>query len=196
MNFAGKKIHFMGIGGIGMSALAGIILRQGAVVSGCDRVENEQTQMLRTLGVEIVIGHDAAHAENCDLLIYTSAVPVEHPELVAAAGKTMKRGKFLAEIMSGFKGIGVCGTHGKTSTTWMIAHILLELEFDPTVFLGGVTERLGGNYRCGGEVFVSELDESDGSFLEPELSVGVITNIESEHLAYYGTSEKVVRGVY
>ena len=192
MNIAGKKIHFMGVGGIGMSALAGMALDRGAIVSGCDRAENDQTDMLKKLGAQISIGHSEVHSENCDKLVYTSAVSIEHPELVAAGEKSIKRGMFLAEIMAGYKGVGVAGTHGKTSTTWMAAHILIKNGIDPTVLLGGVTDEMNGNYRCGGEVFISELDESDGSFLEPELDVAVITNIESEHLAYYGTSEKVV----
>lgn len=192
MNVAGKKIHFMGAGGIGMSALAGIALDRGAIVSGCDRAENEQTRMLKELGAQISIGHSEKHSENCDTLVYTSAVSMDHPELIAAGDKAIRRGSFLAEIMSEYKGVGIAGTHGKTSTTWMAAHILIKNGVDPTVLLGGVTSEMNGNYRCGGEYFVSELDESDGSFLEPELEVAVITNIESEHLAYYGTSEKVV----
>ncbi len=192
MNLGGKNIHFMGVGGIGMSALAGIALEQGAIVTGCDRSENEQVDRLRVLGADIVLGHSIEHGENCGMLVYTSAVPLDHPEVIFAGDKAIKRGTFLAKLMSEFRGVGICGTHGKTSTTWMVAHILIEMGLDPTVLLGGVTATMRGNYRCGGNIFVSELDESDGSFLEPELGIAVILNIESEHLAYYRTSEKVV----
>ncbi len=192
MDIAGKKIHFMGIGGIGMSALAGIAIDQGATVTGCDRADNEQTAKLRTLGAEISLGHAVEHSGDCDLLVYTSAVPLTHPELVAAGKKALKRGEFLAGVMQGYTSVGICGTHGKTSTTWMAVHILLQNGLDPTVLLGGVTRELAGNYRLGRDIFVSELDESDGSFLQPDLDIGVITNIESEHLAFYKTAEKVV----
>ena len=192
MDIRGKKIHFMGAGGIGVSALAGIALDQGAVVSGCDRADNEQLAMLGSRGAQISIGHAPEHALDCDRLVYTSAIPLDHPELLAAGGKAVRRGSFLAELLGSYRGVGIAGTHGKTSTTWMTAHILLENRLDPTVLLGGVTRKLQGNFHCGGEIFVSELDESDGSFLEPELEVAVITNIESEHLAYYGTFEKEV----
>ncbi len=175
-----------------MSALAGIVSSKGALVSGCDRADNEQTEKLESLGIEVAIGHSAAHAEDCDLLVFTSAVAENHPERLAAGTKAIRRGKFLAQIMAEYRGVGIAGTHGKTSTTWMAAYILLHNGLDPTVLLGGVTSEMDGNYRCGGDIFVSELDESDGSFLLPELEVAVITNIESEHLAYYHTSEKVV----
>lgn len=191
MEIKGKHIHFMGAGGIGVSALAGIALARGAQVSGCDREENDQTRMLRGLGARIDIGHSAEHARDCDLLVYTSAVPLTHPELVAAAGKIIRRGDFLAELISQSTGVGICGTHGKTTTTWMTTHIQIECGGDPTVLVGGAVERLGGNFRAGGPLFVSELDESDGSFLKPALDIAVITNIESEHLAYYKTEERL-----
>lgn len=191
-NLKNKRIHFMGAGGIGVSALAGIALERGAIVSGCDREQNEQTRSLSNLGANIVIGHSPDHMLDQDLLVYTSAVPADHPELVAGVGKSIKRGAFLADLITQSYGIGICGTHGKTSTTWLVAHILLENGIDPTVMLGGVTDSLNGNYRAGGEVFVAELDESDGSFLLPELEIAAITNIEAEHLAYYRTLDKVV----
>lgn len=190
--FEGKNIHFMGAGGIGVSALAGIAIARGAKVSGCDREENEQTKLLRQLGAKIFIGHSPEHLLGCDQLVYTSAIHPQHPELLAAGGRGVKRGDFLARLVSAARGIGVSGTHGKTTTTWLLGRILLHAGLDPTIFVGGVVPELGGNYRCGGELFVTELDESDGSFLKPDLELAVITNIESEHLAHYGTLEKVV----
>ncbi len=175
-----------------MSALAGIVSSKGALVSGCDRAANEQTEKLQSIGIEVATQHAAEHAAGCDLLVFTSAVATDHPERLAAGKKALRRGEFLAELMAEYRGVGIAGTHGKTSTTWMSAYILLRNGLDPTVLLGGVTAEMEGNYRCGGNIFVSELDESDGSFLLPELEVAVITNIESEHLAYYHTSEKVV----
>lgn len=186
----------MGAGGIGMSALAGIALKKGYTVSGCDRAENSQTSMLRQLGADIIIGHSPDHVTGADRLIYTSAVDSQHPELVAAGERKLKRGAFLAELISQMRGVGICGTHGKTTTTWMLSHILIESGFDPTVLVGGEVLGLNGNFRVGGEIFVSELDESDGSFLLPDIEVGAITNIESEHLAYYGTLEKVVESFH
>lgn len=191
MKIEGAKIHFMGAGGIGVSALAGIALERGAFVSGCDREENAQTEMLRALGAEIHIGHSPAHMTGQDLLVYTSAVPPSHPELLAAGTKSIRRGEFLAQMVSQSTGIGVSGTHGKTTTTWMTAHIQISCGYDPTVFVGGAVKELGGNFRVGGATFISELDESDGSFLLPKLDIAVITNIESEHLAYYKTEERL-----
>lgn len=185
----GQRLHFMGIGGIGMSALAEIAAARGAVISGCDREENENTLRLRKRGYLISLGHEANHAApaHADRVIYTSAVPEDHPERQAADERGMRRGTFLAELMRGYRCIGICGTHGKTTTAWLTAQILIQTGFDPTVIIGGIASELGGNMRLGqSDLFVAELDESDGSFLEPRLLVAVITNLESEHLHYYG----------
>lgn len=188
----GKRLHFMGVGGIGVSALAEFALAEGAAVSGCDRAENAQTARLRELGAEISIGHEPAHVANTDLLIYTSAIGADHPELAAAANKE-KRGRFLARVMDGKEPIGVSGTHGKTTTTWILAHLLISAGLDPSVFLGGVSAQLGGNLRIGKGRFVAELDESDESFLAPRLSVALVTNVESDHLGHYGDDAAIVR---
>ncbi len=188
-----KNFHFIGAGGIGISALAGIALAQGHKVSGCDRYENAQTRMLSQLGSEIFIGHDPLHTVGADEVIYTSAMASDHPELLAAGSRLKRRGEFLAELMAGQLAVGIAGTHGKTTTTWLVSHILIAAGKDPTVLVGGEVSALNGNFRVGSGPFVSELDESDGSFLLPDLSFGAITNIESEHLAYYGTLEKVVK---
>ncbi len=187
-----KRIHFMGAGGIGVSALLRLASARGALVSGCDREESEQVRLLAADGFNIQIGHDPAHAEGIDLLVHTSAIPHTHPELLAAGRWTMRRGTFLARLMENFRCIGVAGTHGKTSTTWFTAQLLLAAEKDPAVVLGGNTRKLGGNLRLGqGDLFLTELDESDASFLEPKLETAVITNVESDHLHHYGTFAEV-----
>ncbi len=192
MDLAGKTIHFMGAGGIGVSALAMLAKQAGANVSGCDRAVNQQTEFLRRNGMEIFIGHDPAHVRNADLLVYTSAVPASHPERLAARAQE-KRGSFLARCMERREAWGVSGTHGKTTTSWLIARILLAAGRDPAVFIGGVVPELeGGNFRSGEGPFVAELDESDASFLLPRLDVAVITNIESDHLSHYGNDQALI----
>lgn len=189
MDLSGQKIHFMGIGGIGVSALAFMAHRAGAMVSGCDRGRNEMTALLESRGIPVSIGHDAGHVQESDLVVYTSAVPDSHPELQAAAIREM-RGKFLARFLDAAVAYGVSGTHGKTTTSWLLAHILLAAGRDPSVFIGGAVPDLPErNHRLGSGPFVAELDESDGSFLMPKLDVAVITNIESDHLSHYGNEE-------
>ena len=187
----------MGIGGIGVSALAALARAEGALVSGCDPADNEQTRALAASGVRVFRGHDTAHVTAAeppvDILMHTSAVPATHPEVLAAGARARCRGDFLAEILRGRPVVGVCGAHGKTTTTWMVSRIFMEAGLDPTVLLGGVVSPLNGNFRIGGALTVAEIDESDGTFLLPRFAAGVITNIEAEHLAYYGTLENVVR---
>ena len=196
MDFNGKHIHFMGIGGIGISALAALARTAGATVSGCDPAANSQTRALAAAGCQVFRGHDPQHVTAAvppvDLLVRSSAVSPEHPEIIAAGTRAMDRGPFLAEILKGRQVVGVCGAHGKTTTTWMISRIFMETGLDPTVLLGGEAAPLGGNFRIGGNLTVGEMDESDGTFLLPELATGVITNIEAEHLAYYANLENVV----
>ncbi len=187
LSLAGQHLHFMGIGGIGMSALAELALTRGARVSGCDREESDNTRRLRRRGIEVMIGHDPRHAAGADLLVYSSAIAVDHPERLAAADRAMRRGIFLAQALSGLKTIGVCGTHGKTTTSWLIARLFLAAGRDPLILLGGVAREIDGNFRPGKELAVVELDESDESFLEPQLAVAVITNVESDHLHHYGS---------
>ncbi|MCD8139025.1 MAG: Mur ligase domain-containing protein, partial [Planctomycetaceae bacterium] len=155
----GRRIHFMGVGGIGVSALAGFARHRGAIVSGCDRQESSLTRRLRDEGVPVAIGHDPAHAGAADLLVYSSAVPPDHPERLAATAQAC-RGAFLSDLMQGTPSWGIAGTHGKTTTSWLLAHILIEAGRDPSVFIGGVVPQLReGNYRIGTGVFVAELDE-------------------------------------
>ncbi|MDR1535012.1 MAG: UDP-N-acetylmuramate--L-alanine ligase [Planctomycetota bacterium] len=186
MPLTGKHIHFMGIGGIGVSALAEMALAEGAVVSGCDRSPNELTEKFLAKGIEVEIGHDPGHAARADLLVHTSAVPEDHPELRAAGSRRESRGRFLARFLSARPSCGVCGTHGKTTTSWLLAHILIQAGEDPAVFIGGLAPELReGNCRRGAGPFVAELDESDESFLLPKLKMALVTNIESDHLAHY-----------
>lgn len=186
MDLKGRRLHFMGIGGIGVSALAEMALAAGAQVSGCDRDDSDLTRELAAKGITVAHGHDAAHMENQDLLIHTSAVKADHPERLAAGDRQEKRGQFLARLMHGRNGIGVSGTHGKTTTSWLAAHLFIEAGLDPTVFIGGIVPGLGdSNHRLGSGRFIAELDESDESFLLPELAVAVATNLESDHLSHY-----------
>ena len=186
MLLSGKNIHFMGIGGIGVSALAEMAMAAGAIVSGCDRAASAVTRKLEAKGITVFIGHDPAHTEGADLLVFTSAAPENHPERLAAAGYSEKRGRFLARFMEPRYAIGVSGTHGKTTTSWFLAHLLLACGMDPSVFIGGMVPDLSeGNYRIGSGPFIAELDESDASFLLPKLKLAVITNMESDHLSHY-----------
>lgn len=188
MELSGKKIHFMGMGGIGVSALALMAKSAGAQVSGCDRSRNEMTDILEKEGVRFHLGHSPGHAVGVDLLVSTSAVPKDHPERMAAAA-TETRGRFLARFVDAApSACGISGTHGKTTTSWLLAQILLRSGMDPSVYVGGMTRELPGrNHRIGTGPFVAELDESDGSFLLPRLSTAVITNVESDHLSHYGS---------
>lgn len=184
---AEKKIHFMGAGGIGVSALAMMAKNAGAEVSACDRCGGAMMEMLVDAGVSVMIGHDPDHVRGVDLLVHTSAVGRDHPE-IAAAREAETRGAFLARLLSGREAWGVAGTHGKTTTTWLLSSILIGAGSDPAVFVGGVVSQLGGvNYRIGAGPFIAELDESDGAFLLPRLNAAIITNVESEHLSHYIT---------
>lgn len=186
MHIAGKKIHFMGIGGIGVSALAAMARAAGAEVSGCDREGNALTAALERYGVAVATGHDPGHMAGKDVLVYSSAIPADHPERLAARGREMRRGELLAAFMDRPGSVGVSGTHGKTTTSWLLGHMLIAAGDDPALFIGGIVPALErGNHRPGTGRFVAELDESDASFLLPRLDAAVITNIESDHLGYY-----------
>ena len=178
----------MGVGGIGVSALAEMARHAGAEVSGCDKSCNECTRRLTQKGIRIEAGHDPKHVESVDLLVYSSAVPESHPERLAAGNRQEKRGEFLARFMNASDSVGVSGTHGKTTTSWLLSHVLIAAGMDPCVFVGGLVAELPeGNYRIGSGPFVAELDESDASFLYPRLKIAVVTNVESDHLSHYQT---------
>lgn len=185
-----KKIHFVGIGGIGMSGIAEILLNQGFIISGSDAAKTETTKHLESLGIEIHIGHDAKNVGNADVLVYSSAVAENNPELVCARQMpipVIKRAEMLAECMRMKYGIGIAGTHGKTTTTSMVGLLLTAGGIDPTIIVGGKLSSLGGtNARLGhGEYIVVEADEFDRTFLKLTPSIAAITTLEKEHLDIY-----------
>ena len=185
------SFHFIGMGGVGMSALAEIMLARGYRVSGSDMESNPLLVRLGELGAEVFIGHHATHLGDADRVVCSSAIGTENPELEAARSRGLTiipRGQMLARLMDSYKGITVAGTHGKTTTTAMIAGVMLRARLDPTLAIGARIESLGGNARCGkGEWFVAESDESDRSFLALSPFCAVVTNIDRDHMEEYGT---------
>jgi UDP-N-acetylmuramate--alanine ligase len=198
MNFGDiKNIHFVGIGGIGMSGIAEVLSDAGVVVSGCDLKRSAATDLLASRGIPVALGHDASHLDaNPDLVVITSAVKGEHAEVDGARQRgirVMKRSEVLGAIVNAKRGIGVSGTHGKTTTSAMIAVVLAEAGLDPTVLVGGMLRNLGTNARNGlGEYVVVEADEYDRSFHQLHPEIAVVTNIEADHLEYYGSLEKIL----
>lgn len=190
----GKQVHLMGAGGIGMSALARILLAQGVKISGCDLRINAMIRKLEASGMRFYQGHDPGHLKGGDVLIHTAAVS-DAPEIVVAREKGIsvyRRGQFLARLVNEQFNIAVCGAHGKTTTTSLIATVLKESGLDPTFLIGGEAENLGGNAALGrGGVWVVEADESDGSFLDLEPKIGVVTNIDREHLDFYKNEHQI-----
>ncbi|MFZ1399181.1 MAG: UDP-N-acetylmuramate--L-alanine ligase [Candidatus Promineifilaceae bacterium] len=178
-------IHLIGIGGSGISAIARVLLGRGFIVSGSDMAANESTAALAKEGATIYQGHAAENIAGAELLVISSAIPESNPELQAARAAgipVMKRSDFIGHLMADRIGIAVAGTHGKTTTTGLIAHILMEAELDPTVIVGGILPSLDGNGRFGeGDYFVVEADEYDHMFLGLKPEMSVITNIEHDH---------------
>lgn len=191
MKFANiHHIYFVGIGGIGMSGIAEILLNQGFRVSGSDLSMTEVTEHLRDLGATIHEGHDPENLTDVDVLVYSSAVVMDNPEVVSAIERkipVIRRAEMLAEVMRLHHGIAIAGTHGKTTTTSMLGLVLIEGEKDPTVIVGGKLHAFGGtNARLGsGEFMVVEADEYDRSFLKLNPSIAVLTSLEAEHLDIY-----------
>ena len=192
-----KKIHFVGIGGIGMSGIAEILLDQGFAVSGSDKALSEVTERLQSLGAEVFEGHRASNiGNNVDALVYSSAVAPDNPELLEAEKRKIpliRRAEMLAEVMRLKYGIGIAGTHGKTTTTSMVSLVLMEGGLDPTVIVGGKLSGLGGtNARLGhGEFIVVEADEFDRSFLSITPTIAVMTTLETDHLDCYRDLEDI-----
>jgi len=188
-------VHFIGIGGIGMSGIAEIMLRIGYVVQGSDAKASANTERLQKLGAKIFIGHDAAHVEGASAVVYSTAVKGDNPEMVAGRAKRLplvRRAEMLAELMRLQFSVAVGGTHGKTTTTSMIAALLDAGGMDPTVVNGGIINAYGTNAKVGeGDWIVVEADESDGTFLKLKSTVAVVTNIDPEHLDHYGDFEAV-----
>ncbi|MEZ0323649.1 MAG: UDP-N-acetylmuramate--L-alanine ligase [Hydrogenothermaceae bacterium] len=189
--FRGKvrKIHFVGIGGSGMNGIAELLLNQGYTISGSDIKESQATQRLRELGAKIYIGHSEENIKDVDLVVYSSAVKMDNPEILKAKKLNIPiipRGEMLAELMRFKYGIAVAGSHGKTTTTSMIGTILGKAGLDPTVVIGGKLSVFGSNAKLGrGEFLVAESDESDGSFLKLTPTIVTINNIDLEHLGFY-----------
>ena len=185
-----KRIHFVGIGGSGMSGIAEVLLNLGYQVSGSDLSEGAAVARLRNLGATVSIGHEAGHADGADCVVTSTAVRSDNPEVRAARGRgvpIVPRALMLAELMKLKQGIAIAGTHGKTTTTSLVASILARAGFDPTFVIGGRLESAGVNARLGsGDYIVVEADESDGSFLNLSPMVAVITNIDADHMDTYG----------
>ena len=185
-----KRVHFVGIGGAGMSGIAEVMLTQGYQVSGSDLGSNAATKRLESLGARVVQGHAAENTLNADVVVVSTAVKADNPEVIAARERhipVVPRAMMLAELMRLKQGIAVAGTHGKTTTTSLIASILAEAKMDPTFVIGGRLEAAGANARLGqGEFIVVEADESDASFLYLQPVLAVITNIDADHMETYG----------
>jgi len=190
-----KRIHFIGIGGIGMSGIAQISLKKGYEVSGSDINESENTKKLIKLGADIYIGHSRDHIRNKDLVIYSSAIKSSNCELEEAFRQkipVVKRAQFLASLMDKQVVIAISGAHGKTTTSSLAAHLLTEASLSPTIAVGGVVGNISNNAQLGlGRYFVAEADESDGTFLFYKPNYSIITNIDCEHIDYYKTFEGI-----
>ncbi|MEM7377549.1 MAG: UDP-N-acetylmuramate--L-alanine ligase [Pseudomonadota bacterium] len=187
-----RRVHFVGIGGAGMGGIAEVLLTMGYPVSGSDRTEGAMTRRLASLGATLAFGHDAAHVAGADVVVVSSAITEDNPEVVAAQTAripVVPRAAMLAEIMRFRLGIAVAGTHGKTTTTSLIASVLSEGNLDPTFVIGGRLNSVGTHARLGqSDWLVAEADESDASFLHLTPVISVVTNIDADHLENYGGS--------
>ena len=198
--FRGKvqRIHFVGIGGSGMSGIAEVLITQGYTVTGSDMKEGQAVQRLRKLGGTIFIGHDPSQVEGAHVVVKSTAVPMSNPEIAAAESAqipVIPRAEMLAELMRMKYGLAVAGTHGKTTTTSMLATCLHGAGLDPTIVIGGRLDSMGSSARLGaGEFLVAEADESDGSFMLLDPTIAVITNIDPEHLEHWGSMDSLVDG--
>jgi UDP-N-acetylmuramate--alanine ligase len=195
-----KQVHFVGIGGSGMSGIAEVLLTLRYKVSGSDLSENASTRRLRQLGARIQIGHDEANVAGADAVVVSTAVKEDNPEVVAARARRIPlvpRALMLAELMRLKQGIAVAGTHGKTTTTSLVASVLAEGGLDPTFVIGGRLEAAGSNARLGaGEFIVVEADESDASFLYLQPTLAVVTNIDADHMETYDHSLDKLRQAF
>ena len=190
MKHAVKHIHFVGIGGAGMSGIAEILHNLGYIVSGSDQNESSTTRRLASLGIRVCAGHDAAHTEGADAVVTSTAVKGDNPEVIAARARhvpVVPRAVMLAELMRLKQGIAIAGTHGKTTTTSLVTSVLAEAGVDPTFVIGGKLNAAGANSRLGsGQYIVVEADESDASFLNLTPIMAVVTNIDADHMDTYG----------
>ncbi len=190
-----RSLHFIGIGGAGMSPLAEVLFRMGHRTSGSDRERSATTDRLRDLGIGVQIGHEPDLVRSADMVVFSSAVPKDNPEMVFALNNNIpiaRRAEMLGELMREKLSIGVSGTHGKTTTTGLVSEIFMYAGKDPTVLVGGVLRKLGTNGRFGnGDVLIAEADEYDRSFLCMNPSVAIVTNIEADHLDCYRDYEDI-----
>ena len=191
-----QHVHFVGIGGIGMSGIAELLVNVGYRVSGSDARRSDLTTRLETLGVRVDVGHDARHVDQADVVVVSSAVAADNPEVVAARDRhipVIPRAEMLAELMRLRVGIAIAGAHGKTTTTSMVALLLEQAGLDPTAVIGGRLSAFGSNARLGrGRYMVAEADESDRSFLKLSPTIAVVTNIDHEHMEAYGSFDRLV----
>lgn len=189
------KVHFVGIGGVGMSGIAEVLNNLGYEVDGSDMRESETTGRLRALGINVSIGHKAGNLKDADVVVISSAVSADNPEVAGARKMSIPvipRAEMLAEIARLKYGVLVAGAHGKTTTTSLIASVLGDGKLDPTVVIGGKLKGIGSNARLGqGEFLVAEADESDGSFLKLSPTVAVVTNIDKEHIDFFGNIDEI-----
>ena len=189
--------HILGIGGIGMSAIAEILRAKGYAVQGSDQKDSANVKRLRAKGIRVFVGHDPVNLVGARYVVISSAVKAGNPELEAARAKglpVIRRAEILAELMRLYSSISVTGTHGKTTTTSLIAHVLRDTGLEPTVITGGIINDWGSNARLGaGPWMVVEADESDGTFIKIPTQIGVVTNIDPEHLDYFGSVENMHR---
>jgi UDP-N-acetylmuramate--alanine ligase len=190
-----RHIHFVGIGGIGMSGIAEILLNLGYAVTGSDQRRSETVERLEQMGAKVFTGHHASNVEGAHVVVYSSAVSRDNVEVQTARQHqipAIPRAEMLAELMRLKYGIAVAGTHGKTTTTSMVGAVLAEGRYDPTIVVGGRVTNLGSNARLGqGDYLVAEADESDGSFLKLQPTLAVVTTIDAEHLDHYGNLEAI-----
>ena len=190
-----EVIHFIGIGGIGMSGLAQIMKNMGFIIQGSDLSQNKNTDRLIKRGIKVYLGHSKKNLKKATMVVISSAIKKNNKELKTAKNKRLpvfKRGDMLANIVALKKNVIVTGSHGKTTTTSLVANILLEAGLDPTVINGGVINSFKNTAQLGkGEWAVIESDESDGSFLKLPITYSIVTNVDKEHLDYYGNFEKL-----
>lgn len=188
--------HFIGVGGAGMSGIAKVLHDRGRSVSGSDLKDSRYVQVLREAGIPVYVGHAAENLGDPEVVVVSSAIPEHNPELIAARERGIPvwpRARMLAEASDGRRTVAIAGTHGKTTTSSMVATMLAGMGLDPTFLIGGELNDMGANARCGeGDLYVVEADESDGSFLHLSPHVAVVTNIEADHLDHYADLAEVV----
>lgn len=202
MMFQGKirHIHFVGIGGSGMSGIAEVLLNQGFIITGSDMKTSKTVERLRSLGAQITIGHTPANIDGAHVLVTSTAIPKQNVEVVEANKRSIPvipRAEMLAELMRMKYGLAIAGSHGKTTTTSMVAMCLVAGDMDPTTVIGGKLDAFGSSAKLGhGDYLVAEADESDGSFMLLSPTIAVVTNIDPEHLDHWKTEENLINGFH